>query len=115
MKLGPSDRSEETQTRYQHDVDNNQLTGLDNEPSVAEHQYWRLIVNKYPYDKKWCTSMMLVLKRSGSWEKLSDEEVLELHILTNAYLLPFDRAVRNGETLASVLNYPHIHLLKGLK
>lgn len=115
MKLGPSDRSEATQARYQQDIDEKKTVGLMNEPPIVDHQFWRLIVNRYPYDEKWCTSMMLVLKRECHWDQLTTEEVIELHDLSNKYLGVFDRIERNGSSLSSEPKCPHIHLLQGKK
>ena len=115
MKLGPSDRSPETQARYQYDVDNKKLIGLENEPAIVQHEYWKLIVNRYPYDARWCTSMLLVLNRQTAWRDMTEGEIMELHKLTHEYLVPFDRAERNGASLSSVPKIPHIHLLQGLK
>lgn len=115
MLLGPSDRSEATQAMYQHDLDNGLLVGLENEPAIVDHGLWKLIVNKYPYDAKWCTSMMLVLNRQTSWDNLNENEIVNLHELTNLYLIPFDRVSRNGASLSSAPKYPHVHLLQGLK
>lgn len=120
MTLGPSDRTPETQAKYQYDLDNDLLVGLHNEPPVVEHEYWKLIVNRYPYDARWRTSMLLVLKDvpldfSIDWSGLADAPILELHKLTNQYLKVFDKAERNGSGISSVEGIPHIHLLQGLK
>lgn len=115
MKLGPSDRTPETQAKYQYDVDNNLLVGLDNEPPINEHTHWKLIVNAYPYDERWCTSMLLVLKRKCKWGELEEDEIMDLHYLTNQYLIIFDKAERNGASMSSVDYVPHVHLLKGFK
>lgn len=115
MKLGPSDRSEATQARYQYDIDNNLLIGLENEPAIKEHAHWKLIVNRYPYDERWCTSMLLVCKYAVKWEEMNHSVILEAHDLTNQYLKIFDKAERNGASLSSAPKYPHIHLLQGFK
>ena len=113
--LGPSDRSDATQNKYQNDIDKELLVGLMNEQALVDYEHWKLIINRYPYDARWCTSMLLVLKRECAWEKMTDEEVLELNRLTTIYLQIFDKAERNGSTLSSVQNCPHIHHLQGRK
>ena len=113
--LMKSDRSRATQARYEKDMENGATIGLLREPSIVDHDHWRLIVNRYPYDERWCTSMMLVHKGESRWDDLDDEAVIELHKLKNYYKIPFDKIEENGEELASVTNVPHIHLLQGLK
>jgi len=115
MKLGPSDRSKATQALYQKAHDEGTLIGIENEPSIVDHWYWRLIVNRYPYDERWCTSMLLVLKRKCTWDELTDKEVLERHQLENHYLEAFDKVGRNGKNMSSVHHTPHVHLLQGKK
>lgn len=83
MKLGPSDRSKATQALYQRAHDEGTLIGLENEPAIVDHWYWKLIVNRYPYDERWSTSMLLVLKRQCAWTDLTDKEISELYQLEN--------------------------------
>lgn len=115
MTLGPSDRSPGTQARYQHDVDNELLIGLANEPAIVQHTHWKLIVNRYPYDARWSTSMLLVLNRECGWADLTDDEITDRHHLENQYLKVFDKVERNGRVMSSVHGVPHVHLLQGLK
>jgi hypothetical protein len=115
MKLGKSDRTPETQAMYQHDVDNSLTRSLLDEPPIMGYEHWRLIVNRYPYDARWCTSMMLVLNRESSWSHLSMDEVRELHTLKCQFKTVFDKIEENGQTMTSVPTIPHIHLLQGMK
>lgn len=113
MKLGPSDRSEATQAKYQHDVDNNLLVGLENEPPVVEHKHWKLIVNAYGATARWKESMLLVSKRVVPWGELTDEEILEHDKLQTMYLEEYDEAKRNGRTQSSIPKHAHSHLYRG--
>ena len=115
MNLGKSDRSEDTQALYQHDIDNSLTRLLLDEPAVVAYEYWNLIVNRYPYDGKWCTSMMLVYRGESSWCDISQEAVIELHELKCRFKKVFDKIEENGETMTSVMDIPHIHLLQGRK
>jgi len=115
MKLLPSDRTRATQRKYQEDIEADRLIGLTNEPAIVEHEYWRLIVNRYPYDERWCTSMLLVYKGGYYTDEITDEAILELHKLKEKYLQVFDKIEENGSVLSSVPGIPHIHLLQGLK
>jgi len=115
MNLGKSDRSEDTQALYQHDIDNSLTRLLLDEPAVVAYEYWNLIVNRYPYDGKWCTSMMLVHTEESSWCDISQEAVIELHQLKCRFKKVFDKIEENGETMTSVPNIPHVHLLQGRK
>lgn len=113
--LYKSDRTRETQRIYQDDMNNMRTMSLLDEPAVVEYKYWKLIVNRYPYDQRWRTSMLLVHKTACQWENLPDESVIELHEIKNKLRGVFDKFEENGDELASIRGIAHIHLLKGLK
>ena len=115
MILDKSDRSDATQRKYQEARQNNQLVGLENEPPIVEYTHWKLIVNAYPYDKRWDQSLLLVSKYNRDWSGLSDAAIIELHELKIRFRVVFDKIEENGNSMVSVQDIPHVHLLKGLK
>jgi hypothetical protein len=115
MNLLPSDRTRETQRKYQEAQEKGTLVGLENEPAIVEYKHWKLIVNAFPYDERWNQSLMLVSKYKCGWENLEEAAVAELHQLKLHYRTVFDKIEENGYSLTSVPDIPHVHLLKGLK
>ena len=115
MILDPSERTRATQRKYQEDKEAGKLIGLENEPPIMEYDHWKLIVNRYPYDEVWMTSMLLVAKDCVSWAELPTEAVIELHDLKIGFKRIFDRITENGDAMASVNYVPHVHLLQGFK
>lgn len=113
--LYKSDRTRETQAIYQKDIESGLTRDLLDEPALIEWTYWRLIVNRYPYDARWMTSMLIVYKKKARWEELPEDAVQELHEIKNKLRTVFDKFEENGYELASVQNIPHVHCLKGLK
>jgi hypothetical protein len=115
MKLDPSERTRATQRQYQEDKEAGKLVGLENEPPIQQYKYWKLVVNRYPYDAVWRTSMLLVYKDISAWEFLSEDAIMELHELKISFKRVFDRITENGDAMTSVNYVPHVHLLQGFK
>ena len=115
MKLDPSERTRATQRQYQEDKEAGILVGLENEPPIQQYNYWKLIVNRYPYDETWRTSMLLVYIKNAQWDEIPTEAVIELHVLKNSFKRIFDRITENGDAMTSVDYVPHVHLLQGFK
>ena len=115
MKLDPSERTRSTQRQYQEDRDAGLLIGLENEPPIQQYNHWKLVVNRYPYDETWRTSMLLVSKECVQWDELPEEAVMELHHLKIDFKRVFDRVTENGDAMTSVNYVPHVHLLQGFK
>lgn len=115
MKLDPSERTRATQRKYQEDKEAGLLVGLENEPPIVEYNHWKLVVNRYPYDEVWMTSMLLVFKKCTTWDKIPEYAIMELHELKLHFKKIFDRVAENGDAMASVNYVPHVHLLQGFK
>lgn len=113
MKLGPSDRSEATQARYQEAIDNGTLLGIDNEPALILYENWKLILNAFGADARWGLSMMYVNTNGHSWEEVTKDEAWELHCLKVKYFRKgFDEIKENGVSTSSVKEIAHGHLYK---
>ena len=116
MKLGKSDRSPETQAKYQKAIDEGTLLGLANEPPLIQYDNWKIILNAFGADAKWEPSMMYVNSNDHSWEEVTKEEAWELHCLKVKYFRKaFAEIKDNGESTSSVRDIAHGHLYKGLK
>lgn len=114
MKLGPSDRTPETQARYQQAIDSGELLGLANEPALIQYDNWKVIINAYGADARWGLSMMYVNTNGHSWEEVTKDEAWELHCLKIKYFRKgFDEIKENGVATSSVADLAHGHLYKG--
>lgn len=112
MKLGPSDRTEATQARYQFDIDNNLLVGIDKEPALIQYQNWKVILNAYGADKRWKLSMMYVNTNGHCWDDVTKDEAWELHCLKLQWREAFDEIKDNGVSTSSVPGLAHGHMYK---
>ena len=85
---------------------------LHKEPSIREWQYWRLINNRFPYNKLASAHALVVLKRDCSIFHLTEDELNELWgvILTWADRI-YDTSIVNFSSVRSVNHTPHVHLI----
>jgi hypothetical protein len=72
-----------------------------------------VIPNDYPYDEKYATHHILVLKRHT--DKLRDEEKIELQFRIRQLQDSYDQVVYNCPKKQSVKDHFHLHLLTFIK
>lgn len=108
-------RTNETESKYQED----QKAGLldhgcifcDLEP-VVEFEHWKIIKNKYPYDKVTCVHDMIYPKRHVAEKDLNEEEINELAHLKGTYLNErYQFIIEPLPKHKSIPNHFHIHLV----
>lgn len=115
MKLPLSDRTRETEKRYQLDKLAGKTKSLLEVPILAKlTEHWHLKYNEYPYDAMWKESMMIVYYKECEWKDIPAQDIIDLHNIKCEMKTIYDRITENGVTLASVANIPHLHLLRGL-
>lgn len=91
------------------------LTPLNNEPKIKyapEFIWWRVIENKFPYDRHHTKHDLVVLKRECDFSELSLVEIMELF----GKILPwangsYDKVSLNLQRQRSIHGVPHFHLL----
>ena len=104
-------RSPLTQQLYDFDRKRN-IRKLEDEPSIREFKNWRVIENKYPYDKI-AVKHHLLLANSGafSMNDLTRAETVELiDLLTGQLSMEYDVVMYNMPAKQSVKNLLHFHL-----
>ncbi len=87
---------------------------LCNDPETyQEFKYWRLVPNRFPYDRYFSKSDMLVTKRHVDESELSQEERGELIELKSQVLIDdYDVILENLPKQKSIPHHHHIHLAK---
>lgn len=109
-------RTEETARRYEEAQVEKRAGGgcrlcADTE-SIAEYQYWRLMPNRFPYDRFFAKSDMLVLKRHSDERGLTEAEKAELFTLKNEVLADqYDHLFENLPKQKSIPHHFHLHLV----
>jgi len=115
MILPQSERTRETEKRYQLEKLHGKTQSLLDVPILAKlTEHWHLKYNEYPYDRVWKESLLVVYYKECAWEDIPLEDVIELHKIKVMLKTIYDRICENGESVASVKNVPHIHVLRGI-
>lgn len=108
-------RTLKTQNSYDEHKRNGHLKNqcpLCTSETITEFTHWRLIDNKFPYDKISSTHHMIVPVRHIIETELTQEELAELMLLKNSilneqYMLIFEALPRSK----SIPNHFHLHLI----
>lgn len=80
---------------------------------IVEYQYWRLMPNKFPYDRYFSKSDMLVLKRHSDERGLTPEEREEYFQLISGVLADqYDSMLNHLPKQKSIPHHCHFHLVK---
>lgn len=111
--LPVSERSALGEETYQIAKQRGLLLPLADEPSLHEFTYWRIIVNRFPYDMVYRTSHLLLPRREvGERYNLTPDELYELEELLNGFVDDhYDRYIVNTVWRRSIQAHYHIHLL----
>lgn len=110
-------RSFKSEVLYQEAKKTGKTTPLVDVQTLVDFNYWRIIPNDYPYDIAYKRCHMLIIKRQfvDSWNKLTQEEILEYNYIR--YLLlynEYDQIIENAPSRRSVPNMLHVHLVNFL-
>lgn len=90
-----------------------ELRDLQDEPSIIEFKYWRIIANRYPYNAPYKTSHMMLPRRSvPTYNKLNWRERRELRKIIDTYCQAnYHKVEENMAVRRSVMAVWHLHLL----
>lgn len=109
-------RTEETAQAYERAQEQKKSDGAcrlcEDTDSIKEYQHWRLMPNKYPYDRYFTKSDMLVLKRHDDERGLTDDEREEYFKLKSDVLIDvYDAVLDNLPKQKSIPHHCHFHMV----
>ena len=113
----PDWRSRATFNEYQKEIAKGHLEHgcrLCEEISLTEYTHWRLITNRFPYDRVADVHHQLIPKRHTNGEDLTEEEERELKELKQSVLnqLDYNYIMQSLPKQMSIPAHLHYHLLK---
>ena len=80
--------------------------------TIREYEHWRIMPNRFPYDRYYERSDMLVLKRHARESELTDAERTELCSLKEGALgEQYDQLLENLPHKQSIPHHCHLHLV----
>jgi hypothetical protein len=80
--------------------------------TLEDYSHWRLMPNRFPYDRYFATSHMLVLKRHSDERGLTFDELDELRHLKQTTLGEhYDLIMENLPKQQSIPHHTHYHLI----
>jgi hypothetical protein len=107
-------RTEETAQKYDEyraTRDNSKCPLCDSDEVIKEFDSWVLMKNKFPYDRYFEKSDMLVTKRHITEGQLSDMEIAELQRLKHDVLYTdYDSLIEHFPQQKSIPGHVHYHL-----
>ena len=87
--------------------------GLCNDKEIInEYKYWQLMPNRFPYDRYFSKSEMLVSKRHTDETGLTQEEKAELFKLKQELTDSYDIIFENLPKQKSIPHHIHYHLVE---
>lgn len=89
------------------------LIPLEQEPSIAEFAFWRIIDNRFPYDMIFKTHRMLLpIRVVAEYQDLNSDEVEELHKILQWMRenSDYDLVFENFPKRRSIHAHYHLHL-----
>jgi hypothetical protein len=109
-------RTEETAKKYklakESGKPNSGCRLCDDLDTIEEFKYWRLVPNKFPYDRYYSTSHMLQTLRHVSEAELNEEERRELFELKKGVLAErYEQVIENLPKQSSIPHHYHVHLV----
>lgn len=82
------------------------------EPSIQEFEFWKIISNKFPYDKVARVHHMLLPKRCVEEKDLNEEERSELVEIKYGYINEnYGHIIEATNKYKSIPGHLHLHLL----
>lgn len=80
--------------------------------TVADYTYWHVVPNKFPYDRYYSRSDMLVLKRHATEQELTAAELAEYRTLKAEVLSEeYDQILENLPQQTTIPEHFHVHLV----
>ncbi|HWA31930.1 MAG TPA: hypothetical protein VG694_00540 [Candidatus Paceibacterota bacterium] len=108
-------RTQEMNEKYdQFKAEGNLVKGcnLCEAPSLTEFNYWRIVDNRFPYDRVAKTHHMILPKRCVTEENLTDEEKAELKSLRAGYVNEnYEFVIEPTAKMKSIPLHMHLHLI----
>jgi len=110
-------RTEKTATAYEN-AQEEQVAGstcrLCADPEVIrEYEHWRLMPNRFPYDRLFSKSDMLVLRRHSDEYGIREDERAELLELKTSVLVDeYDAFLEQLPKQRSIPHHFHVHLVQ---
>jgi len=85
---------------------------LCNKELVKDFNFWKVIDNKFPYDKIAKIHHMLIPKRHAQEKELNSEEIDELSHIKESYINPmYDWIIEPTSKNKSIPDHFHLHLI----
>lgn len=81
--------------------------------AIKTFTYWKIIPNRFPYDRIAREHDMIVPLRHVTEDKLSEKERTELTAVKRDYLQRYDYFIEATSKTKSIPEHFHIHLLVG--
>lgn len=86
------------------------------ETVIKEFDHWVLMKNKFPYDRYFTKSDMLVTKRHIPEGQLNEEERAEYFKIKNKHLSPeYDSAIEHMPAQKSIPEHVHVHMVEYIR
>lgn len=79
--------------------------------AVREFSWWKIIVNKFPYDRVASVHDMLVPKRHVTEDELSEDEKRELREIKRTELHDYQFIIEPTPNVKSIPAHFHLHLI----
>lgn len=80
--------------------------------SLVEFAHWRIVMNRFPYDRIAATHHMLLSKRHCTEPELTDDERAELRTIKYGYCNEhYDSILESTHRSLSLTRHYHLHLL----
>jgi diadenosine tetraphosphate (Ap4A) HIT family hydrolase len=81
-------------------------------PSITEFEHWRIIANKFPYDRIAEVHHMIVSKRHATDEEIAPEEWREYQSLKTGYINDtYGYIIEPTRQKKSLPGHSHLHLI----
>lgn len=109
-------RHDTTENAYRVAQENHTVPGLEAEPSLREWKHWRLIDNRFPYDRVFQEHHMLVPRRRvAQYSDFTMPELMELDKIIREFCeVNYDALLLNMISGRSVLDMFHLHVARYL-
>ncbi len=110
-------RSEEAAKKYEDEIKNHKSGDgcnlcNDKESIVKEYEHWVLMKNKFPYDRYFTKSDMLVLKRHVGEHDLNDSERTEFISIKKELSDSYDSIIEHLPKQKSIPDHFHVHIIE---
>jgi hypothetical protein len=110
-------RSEEAALKYEESIRNHTHSNIcnlcnDNVSTLKEFSHFKLMKNKFPYDRYFTKSDMLVSKRHVAEHELTEEERAELIAIKKSLSDSYDSIIEHLPKQKSIPDHYHVHIVE---